>query len=100
MNESKDQTLSEELGELGKEETPSKETQKEKVEDKKKEEGVETPEVDDKELVSIIEKFEHYKANLSGECLLIVEQLRLIAFTALDIQLLLQQVNFKHTQTN
>ena len=56
--------------------------------------------VDDKELVSIIEKFEHYKANLSGECLLIVEQLRLIAFTALDIQLLLQQVNFKHTQTN
>ena len=45
-----------------------------------------------------IEEFENYKTTLSGEALLIVEQLRLIAFTALDIQALLQKVNF--TQEN
>ncbi len=43
-----------------------------------------------------IEEFENYKQTLSGEALLIVEQLRLIAFTALDIQALLQKVNFTH----
>ena len=52
--------------------------------------------VDEQELVNAIEKFADYKTNLSGETLLIVEQLRLIAFTALDIQLLLQQVNFNY----
>lgn len=46
-----------------------------------------------------IDIFENYKANLSGEVLLIVEQLRLIAFTALDIQLLLQQVNCTTNQS-
>ncbi|GLS91618.1 TIGR01666 family membrane protein [Psychromonas marina] len=50
--------------------------------------------VEQAQLIITIEEFENYKPNLSGEALLIVEQLRLIAFTALDIQLLLQQVNF------
>ena len=56
--------------------------------------------VNGNDLESTIKEFENNKTNLSGECLLIIEQLRLIAFTALDIQLLLQQVNFKHNQTN
>lgn len=43
--------------------------------------------------------FENDKTELSGEVLLIVAQLRLIAFTALDIQLLLQQVNCTKAQT-
>jgi uncharacterized membrane protein YccC len=47
-----------------------------------------------------IQAFANYKTDLSGECLLIVEQLQLIAFTALDIQLLLQKVNFKNKQIN
>lgn len=50
--------------------------------------------VDDTQIVNAIAPFENCKASLSGETLLIIEQLRLIAFTALDIQLLLQQVNF------
>ena len=49
---------------------------------------------------STIEEFENYKTDLSGECLLIIEQLRLIAFTALDIQLLLQKVNFNTKPTD
>jgi uncharacterized membrane protein (TIGR01666 family) len=50
--------------------------------------------VDEAQLVITIEEFENYKPALTGEALLIVEQLRLIAFTALDIQVLLQQVDF------
>jgi len=46
-----------------------------------------------------IEEFENYKPSLTGEALLIVEQLRLIAFTALDIQVLLQKVNFNQPKT-
>jgi uncharacterized membrane protein YccC len=46
-----------------------------------------------------IEEFDNYKPDLTGEALLIVEQLRLIAFTALDIQLLLQHVNFTQNKT-
>ena len=53
-------------------------------------------EVDEAQLVITIEEFENYKPTLTGEALLIVEQLRLIAFTALDIQVLLQQVDFSH----
>jgi len=52
--------------------------------------------VDEAQLLITIEEFENYKPTLSGEALLIVEQLRLIAFTALDIQVLLQKVNFPH----
>lgn len=56
------------------------------------------PENISESLVDIsIEEFENYKSSLSGEALLIVEQLRLITFTALDIQVLLQKVNFTHT---
>ena len=47
-----------------------------------------------------IKAFANYKTDLSGECLLIIEQLQLIAFTALDIQLLLQKVNFQNKQVN
>jgi uncharacterized membrane protein (TIGR01666 family) len=50
--------------------------------------------VDEAQLAITIEEFENYKPALTGEALLIVEQLRLIAFTALDIQVLLQQVDF------
>ncbi|MEI6897085.1 MAG: YccS family putative transporter [Psychromonas sp.] len=50
-------------------------------------------EADKTQFIIAIEEFESYKTALSGEALLIVEQLRLIAFTALDIQVLLQQVN-------
>ena len=50
--------------------------------------------IDEAQLIITIEEFENYKPTLSGEALLIVEQLRLIAFTALDIQVLLQKVNF------
>jgi uncharacterized membrane protein (TIGR01666 family) len=39
-----------------------------------------------------IECFENYKANLSEESKLIVEQLKLIAYTAMDIQVLLQKI--------
>ncbi|WP_028866106.1 YccS family putative transporter [Psychromonas aquimarina] len=46
--------------------------------------------------VITVDEFEKYKPMLSSEVLLIVEQLRLIAFTALDIQVLLQQVDFNH----
>jgi hypothetical protein len=42
-----------------------------------------------------IESFESYKQGLSDESKLIVEQLRLIAFTAMDIQVLLQQIESK-----
>jgi uncharacterized membrane protein (TIGR01666 family) len=52
--------------------------------------------VDEAQLIITIEEFENYKPTLSGEALLIVEQLRLIAFTALDIQVLLQQVEFSN----
>ncbi|MCP4324567.1 MAG: hypothetical protein GY951_04935 [Psychromonas sp.] len=55
--------------------------------------------VDEAQLLITIEEFENYKPTLSGEALLIVEQLRLIAFTALDIQVLLQKVNFPHQTT-
>jgi uncharacterized membrane protein (TIGR01666 family) len=51
---------------------------------------------DEDNIFIAIEEFEHYKTMQTGEALLIVEQLRLIAFTALDIQLLLQQVNFSN----
>jgi len=47
-----------------------------------------------------IQAFKNYKCDLSGDCLLIVEQLRLITFTALDIQVLLQKVNFNDKQIN
>lgn len=53
---------------------------------------------EDQSLITV-EEFEHYKTGLSGEALLIVEQLRLIAFTALDIQVLLQKVNFSQPKT-
>ncbi|PKF63708.1 TIGR01666 family membrane protein [Psychromonas sp. psych-6C06] len=53
--------------------------------------------IDQAQLMITIEEFENYKPTLSGEALLIVEQLRLIAFTALDIQVLLQKVNFPNT---
>ncbi len=43
-----------------------------------------------------VDEFEKYKPMLSSDDLLIAEQLRLIAFTALDIQVLLQQVDFNH----
>lgn len=56
-------------------------------------------EVDEAQLVITIEEFENYKPTLSGEALLIVEQLRLIAFTVLDIQVLLQQVDFNNQKT-
>ena len=39
-----------------------------------------------------IESFQLYKETMSEESKLIVEQLRLIAFTALDIQVLLQTI--------
>ena len=42
-----------------------------------------------------IESFELYKSGMSDESKLIVEQLRLIAFTALDIQSLMKQVEAK-----
>ncbi|WP_413698478.1 hypothetical protein ACLKMH_12500 [Psychromonas sp. KJ10-10] len=51
---------------------------------------------DEDNLFIAIEEFEYYKPMQTGEALLIVEQLRLIAFTALDIQQLLQQVNFSN----
>jgi len=54
---------------------------------------------DESSAVIRIEDFEDYKPGLSGEALLIVEQLRLIAFTALDIQVLLQKVNFSQPKT-
>ncbi|MCW8995824.1 MAG: YccS family putative transporter [Psychromonas sp.] len=50
--------------------------------------------------VENIENIENNKAIFTGESLLIVEQLRLIAFTALDIQLLLKEANFYHTQSD
>ena len=56
--------------------------------------------VNDKAQENTIIEFENYKTNLSGECLLITEQLRLITFTALDIQLLLQKVNFNTKLTD
>ncbi|WP_022941603.1 YccS family putative transporter [Psychromonas hadalis] len=56
----------------------------------------EPQQLDETQIVITIEEFENYKPTLSGEALLIVEQLRLIAFTALDIQLLLQQVDFSN----
>lgn len=56
--------------------------------------------LDSRELGSAIDQFERYEANLSGEALLIVEQLRLIAFTALDIQLLLQKINYNDNTTH
>lgn len=49
---------------------------------------------DEKDGEISIEEFDNYKDGLSDEGLLIVEQLRLIAFTAVDIQLLLHKVNF------
>jgi len=52
--------------------------------------------IDNTALHNTIDCLQKSKAELSGEVLLIVEQLRLIAFTALDIQLLLQQVNFNN----
>ncbi|WP_354625835.1 hypothetical protein [Psychromonas sp. MME2] len=56
--------------------------------------------LDTNEINDTIEKFEEYKIDFNGEELLIVEQLRLIAFTALDIQLLLQQLNFNSKSAN
>ena len=57
-------------------------------------------EINDKRLVSGINEFASYKNDLSGEYLLLIEQLRLIASTALDIQLLLQKVNFNTKLTD
>ena len=45
-----------------------------------------------------LEAFKNYEMDLSGEYLLIVEQLRLITFTALDIQQLLHKVNFTNSE--
>ncbi len=56
--------------------------------------------LDDNAEENSIDEFENHKANLSGECLLLIEQLRLIAFTALDIQVLLQKVNFNSQPTD
>jgi len=47
------------------------------------------------ETLLTIEEFENFKQSFSGESLLIVEQLRLVAFTAIDIQVLFQQVKFQ-----
>ena len=52
--------------------------------------------MDNAALHNTIDCLQKSKTELSEEVLLIVEQLRLIAFTALDIQLLLQQVNFNN----
>lgn len=46
-----------------------------------------------------IEEFDSYKTKLSKNEGLIVEQLRLIAFTALDIKILLQKVDFNTQNT-
>ncbi|MGB5443959.1 MAG: YccS family putative transporter [Psychromonas sp.] len=51
--------------------------------------------VDKDELMNTIAELENLEHDVNGEILLIVEQLRLIASTAVDIQLILQQVNFK-----
>ncbi|PKH02856.1 hypothetical protein CXF72_09405 [Psychromonas sp. MB-3u-54] len=51
-------------------------------------------EIDTKQIVKTIEELENFETPFSGETLLIIEQLRLIAFTAIDIQLILQQINF------
>ena len=51
-------------------------------------------EIDTKQIVKTIEELENFDPPFSGETLLIIEQLRLIAFTAIDIQLILQQINF------
>jgi len=56
--------------------------------------------INKKVIADNIKAFTNYKTDLSGECLLIIEQLQLIAFTALDIQLLLQKVNFQNKQIN
>jgi len=58
-----------------------------------------TEQIDKERVALTIAAFENEKLALSGEALLIVEQLRLIAFTALDIQLLLQKVNFSQPKT-
>ncbi|MFT6924481.1 MAG: putative membrane protein (TIGR01666 family) [Psychromonas sp.] len=50
--------------------------------------------IDTKKIVETIQELEDYDAHFYGETLLIVEQLRLIAFTAMDIQLILQQIDF------
>lgn len=50
--------------------------------------------IDTKIIVKNIEELEKFDSHFSGETLLIVEQLRLIAFAAMDIQLILQQINF------
>lgn len=52
--------------------------------------------IDNTALHNTIDCLQKSKAELSGEVLLLVEQLCLIAFTALDIQLLLQQANFNN----
>jgi len=50
--------------------------------------------IDTKQIVKTIEELENFDTHFSGETLLIVEQLRLIAFAAIDIQLIVQQINF------
>jgi uncharacterized membrane protein (TIGR01666 family) len=52
---------------------------------------------DSEEAILTIEEFENFKQSFTGENLLIVEQLRLVAFTAIDIQVLFQQVKFQAT---
>ena len=54
--------------------------------------------IDKQAFETSLEAFKNYEMDLSGEYLLIVEQLRLITFTALDIQQLLQKVNFNNTE--
>jgi uncharacterized membrane protein YccC len=44
-----------------------------------------------------VEYFENYKTSLSEESKLIIEQLKLIAYTAMDIQVLLQKIQ-QHTR--
>lgn len=51
------------------------------------------------QLLISLEEFEGYKQPLSGEPLLIIEQLRLIALTAIEIKELLQQVNVTHQKS-
>ena len=55
------------------------------------------PELQNKSDIQIeIDSFERYKDSVSDESKLTIEQLRLIAYTAVDIQVLLQEIKFKN----
>ncbi|TEW56116.1 hypothetical protein E2R68_03215 [Psychromonas sp. RZ22] len=56
------------------------------------------PELKDSNDEIDVESFVRYKNTISDDSKLIVEQLRLIAFAALDIQVLLQEINSNNTE--